>query len=127
MTEPFTVKKGGFSFTVEKSSKGSGLDAFDAAYFTASCDTEAVNKDYAKQLKLDYPILSDPDKKVAKSYGVVTATRGLPYRWTFFIGKDGKILHIEKSVKPASHDKQIVEKLKELKVGSAKAKQKKPA
>jgi len=35
-------------------------------------------------------------------------------RWTYYIGKDGKILHIDKAVKSANHGKAIVEKLKEL-------------
>ena len=73
------------------------------AYFTASCDPPDKNKAFAESLKLDYPILSDPDKKVAKAYGVVNDERPFPFRWTFYIGKDGKILSIDKSVKAASH------------------------
>lgn len=29
---------------------------------------------------------------------MVTDTRPFPYRWTFYIGKDGKILKIDKAV-----------------------------
>ncbi len=72
--------------------------------------------------KDDYPLLSDPSKKVAKAYGVVHAGRGVPERWTFYIGKDGKILHIDKKVKAGSHGKDIAKKLKELKVEMAKKK-----
>ena len=84
------------------------------AYFTASCDTAATNKKFAESLGLDYPILSDPEKNVAKAYGVVTSTRSLPFRWTFYIGKDGKILHIDKSVKATTHGADVAAKLKEL-------------
>ena len=73
-----------------------------------------TNKKFAKSLKLKYPILSDPDKEVAKAYGVVTANRKWPHRWTFYISKEGTILHIDKKVKAASHGKDIVKKLKEL-------------
>lgn len=83
-------------------------------YFTASCDTVETNTKFAKSLDLDYPILSDPDKTVAKAYGVVTAKRSLPFRWTFFIDKDGKILHIDKKVKAGSHGADVAAKLKEL-------------
>ena len=93
---------------------------FDVAYFAASCDTPEVNAKFAKSLKLDYAILSDPEAAVAKKFGVVTAKRKLPFRWTFFIGKDGKILHIDKKVKPGSHGKDVAAKLKELKVAAAK-------
>ncbi len=80
-----------------------------------------VNTKFAKSLELDYPILSDPDKKVAEAYGVVHEGRSNPERWTFFIGDDGKIKHIDKKVKSASHGEDIVEKLKELKVEKKKA------
>jgi len=51
---------------------------------------------------------------VAKSYGVVTESRKVPFRWTFYIGTDGKILHIDRKVNSGSHGKDIAAKLKEL-------------
>jgi peroxiredoxin Q/BCP len=89
------------------------------AYFTASCDPAEENKRFAESMQLDYPILSDPDKTVARAYGVVTEDRAVPFRWTFYIGKDGNLLHIDKEVKAGSHGKEIVERLKELKVEAA--------
>ena len=71
------------------------------AYFTASVDPPDVNKKFAESLELDYPILSDPGKEVARAYGVVSGERTVAMRWTFYIGKDGKILYIDKEVKPA--------------------------
>lgn len=89
------------------------------AYFTASTDTAETNKRFAESLELDYPILSDPDKKTAEAYGVVTSERQLPFRWTFYIGKDGKILAIDKSVKTGSHGEDVAAKLKALGVEAA--------
>lgn len=85
-------------------------------YFTASCDTVEKNTDFARSLELDYPILSDPEKKVAESYGVVHEGRAVPERWTFVIGDDGLIKHIDKKVKAADHGKDIVARLAELKI-----------
>ena len=96
------------------------LKKLDAAYFTASCDTVEKNTDFAKSLDLDYPILSDPEKKVATAFGVVDPTRQNPQRWTFYIGKDGKIAHVDKGVKTETHGKDIAAKLKELGVGEKK-------
>ena len=93
---------------------GAELKKFNVAYFTASCDEAKVNTEFAKSLKLDYAILSDPGRKVAKAYGVVNESRKFPFRWTFYIGTDGKILHIDKNVSAASHGKDIAAKLKEL-------------
>lgn len=90
------------------------LKKLDVAYFTASCDTVEKNTEFAKSLSLDYPILSDPTKKVATAYGVVDATRPNPYRWTFYIGKDGKVLFVDKGVKTGSHGQDVAAKLREL-------------
>lgn len=79
------------------------------------------NTEFAKSLELDYPILSDPEKKVAEAYGVVHEGRAVPERWTFVIGDDGKIKHINKKVKAASHGEEVVELLKELKIPKAKS------
>jgi peroxiredoxin Q/BCP len=84
------------------------------AIFTASCDTPETNKAYAEALKLDFPILSDPDKTAARAYGVVNDQRPLPMRHTFYIGKDGKLLFIDREVKASSHGADVVKKLDEL-------------
>jgi peroxiredoxin Q/BCP len=93
------------------------LRKFNVAYFTASCDPAdgaKGNINFAKSLKLDYPILSDPAKKTARAYGVVTATRPFPHRWTFYIGKDGKILKIDKKVRAGADGANAAKTLKEL-------------
>ncbi len=84
------------------------------AYFTASVDPPDVNKKFAESLELDYPILSDPGKDVATAYGVVTAARATAFRWTFYIGKDGKILYVDKSGATSTQGQEIVSRLKEL-------------
>ena len=78
---------------------GEEIREFDVAYFTASCDSPQYDKKFAESLDLDYAILSDPGRKIAEAYGVVTAKRKYPFRWTFYIGKDGKLLHLDKKVK----------------------------
>ena len=75
-----------------------------------------MNTKFAKSLQVDYPILSDPGKKVAEAYGVVTSQRPFPYRWTFYIGKDGKILKIDKKVRAGADGANAVKALKELRV-----------
>jgi peroxiredoxin Q/BCP len=84
------------------------------AYFTASVDPSDVNKKFAESLELDYPILSDPGKDVARAYGTVVGERTTASRWTFYIGKDGKILYIDKSGATATQGQEVVNRLKEL-------------
>jgi peroxiredoxin Q/BCP len=100
---------------------GKAIRQFDVAYFTASVDTPEENKKFAESLGLDYPILSDPSKKVAEAYGVVNEKRPVAQRWTFYIGKDGKILQIDKKVQTKSHGKDIAAQLKELGIAEKKS------
>jgi peroxiredoxin Q/BCP len=67
-------------------------------------------------VEADYPILADPEKKVAAAYGVVNAQRQVAARWTFYIGPDGKIIAIDDKVSPRTAGEDVVKKLEELKV-----------
>jgi peroxiredoxin Q/BCP len=100
---------------------GQALRQFNVAYFTASCDTPEENEKFAKSLDLDYPILSDPDKKAARAYGVVHDGRELPERWTFYIGPEGEILHIDKKVAVAKHGQDSVAQLEKLGIAKKKS------
>ncbi len=62
-----------------------------------SVDDAETNTRFAKENEADFPILSDPEKNAANAYGVLSPA-GLARRWTFYIGTDGKILHIDKQV-----------------------------
>jgi peroxiredoxin len=86
----------------------------------ASVDSLEDNTAFALKEQADFPILANPDKKVAFAYGVISpdapADRQFPRRWTFYIDPRGRIAAIDKTVKPASSGSDIVEKLKELNV-----------
>jgi peroxiredoxin Q/BCP len=97
---------------------GEKLRKFDVAYFTASVDEPEANAKFSKKLELDYPILSDPTKKTAEAFGVVNSSRAVAQRWTYYIGKDGKVLYVDRDVKTASHGEDIAAKLKELGVAT---------
>jgi thioredoxin-dependent peroxiredoxin len=91
---------------------GEKIRKFNVAYFMASVDPVDANKGFAEQEKADFPLLSDPGKETAKAYGVLNQG-GLARRWTFYIGKDGKILGIDKEVKPATSAEDMIAKLTE--------------
>ena len=84
------------------------------AYFMISVDDPQTNKEFAESLDSDFPLLSNPTKEVAEAYGVVTAARALPYRWTYIIGGDGKILRIDKEVNPSTAGQDLVRHMTEL-------------
>ncbi len=91
---------------------------FDVAYFMASVDPiegEQGNQAFAAAHDADFPLLSDADKSVAARYGVLS-TRGVANRWTFYIGKDGRIAAIDKTVHPATSAADMVATLGDLHV-----------
>lgn len=76
-------------------------------------DSAEKNARFAASLGIDYPILSDATKNVARAYGVL-APSGFASRWTFYIGADGRILDIDKKVSASSHGADVVAKLTDL-------------
>ena len=101
------------------------LKHYQMTYFMASVDPLDENTAFAKSTSVklgdtvvekkeaDFPILSDPTKQTATAYGVL-GPRGVANRWTFYIGKDGKILAIDKAVRPETSAEDMAAKLKEL-------------
>ena len=99
---------------------GDKIRMYDVAYFMASVDPIEKNTDFAKAQEADFPLLSDPNKEVATAYGVLNA-RGTANRWTFYIGKDGLIIGIDKAVAPATSAEDMVTKLGEFHVARTKS------
>ena len=109
---------------------GDLIKKFQVQYFMASVDPIEKNTDFAKATSVmlgtnevkkeaaDFPLLSDPTKEVATAYGVLSA-RGVANRWTFYIGKDGRILAIERMVKPATSAEDMAAKLGELNIAKS--------
>ena len=95
------------------------IKKYNVSYFMASVDElegEKGNKAFAASQNADFPLLSDPTKKTAEAYGVLNE-RGFTNRWTFYIGKDGKIQAIDKDVQTrlATSAQDMAAKLGELK------------
>jgi len=101
--------------------QGGQIREYNVAYFTASTDPVEKNTKFAESLGVDYPILSDPDGSVATAYGLYNPEKKAAARWTFYIGKDGKILHIDKTVKTENHGADVAAKLGELGVEKKKS------
>jgi peroxiredoxin Q/BCP len=82
-------------------------------FFGANVDSVETNRRFAASLGIDYPLLSDPDGRVARAYGVLGAS-GFPSRWTFFIGADRRILAIDRHVQVSSHGSDVAATLDRL-------------
>jgi peroxiredoxin Q/BCP len=80
-----------------------------------SPDSEASHKKFASKYKLPFTLLTDPEHKIADSYGVYGEKKfmGRNYmgvlRTTFLIDEQGKIKKIFAKVKPDEHAQEVLD------------------
>ena len=71
------------------------FEATDTQVFGMSVDSIPANREFAKQLGVTFPILSDFKRSVVRDYGVFIEEQGFGNRATFLVDKEGIIRHIE--------------------------------
>ena len=71
------------------------FEATDTQVFGMSVDSVPANREFAKQIEVTFPILSDFKRTVVKDYGVFNEEQGFGNRATFLIDKEGIIRHID--------------------------------
>ena len=104
--------------TIEcKSLKEQGhlIREFNVDYFMASVDPIEQQKGFAEQQGADFPLLADETRETATAYGVM-ADQGYSKRQTFYIGMDGKVLHVDRAVNPKTAAEDIATVLATLDV-----------
>jgi thioredoxin-dependent peroxiredoxin len=94
-----------------------GFARFQAAGLVVlgcSVQSEQSHRDFIKKYNLPFPLLLDPDKKIATEYGAANGIPilGLDRRITYVIGPDGKILKVYPNVDPSIHADQILTDLR---------------
>ncbi len=96
------------------------LKKLGAKVFGVSPDDVASHVKFRDKYQLNFPLLADPDHKVAEKYGAWReknmygkTSLGIA-RSTFVIGKDGVVKKAWKAVKVDGHDEQVLAALKEL-------------
>lgn len=63
-----------------------------------SLDPQESHRAFAEKLRLPFPLLSDPDGRLHALYGVAPLFGLLRRRATFVIGRDGRVLAVERSM-----------------------------
>ena len=71
------------------------FDSMDTQVFGLSVDSPFANREFAKQIGVTFPLLSDIKHSVVKDYGIFNEDGGYGNRATFVIDKDGIIQHID--------------------------------
>lgn len=83
------------------------------AVLGCSVDTEEAHKAFIQKYQLPFPLVLDPDRKIAAAYGVANGIPilGLDKRVTYLIDENGKIAKVYPQVDPALNATQIIEAL----------------
>ena len=91
-----------------------------ALVFGVSPDSVERHVKFRDKYKLNFPLLSDPDHKIADKYGAWREknmygkkSMGIQ-RSTFLIDAAGKVVKVWKRVKVDGHDQQVLDALVEL-------------
>jgi len=95
--------------------KGHLIREYNVSYFMASVDPLDDNIEFANDTGADFPMLSDPTKETAKAYDVLNLFK-LASRVTFYISKEGKVLHIDEDISPKTAAEDIADQLELLKI-----------
>jgi peroxiredoxin Q/BCP len=88
-----------------------------AVVLGVSPDTAASHQKFKSKFRLPFPLLADPDHKVAERYGAwgERSMYGRKFmgilRTTFVIGPDGRILKVFERVKPKGHAAEVLKSL----------------
>lgn len=78
-----------------------------------SLDDRKKHEEFTKKDNLNFPLLVDTDTTICKAYGVPIDV-SWPRRWTFLIGKDGKIVKIYHKVDPRIHSTELLNDIAEI-------------
>ena len=97
---------------------GDLIRKYDVTYFMASVDPLEKNIGFAEATEADFPLLSDPSKEVAESYGVLRMGT-FAARETIYIGVDGTVLKIDDDVNPETSAQDMAATLGELGIALA--------
>jgi peroxiredoxin len=71
------------------------FESTETQVFGMSVDSIPANREFAKQIGITFPVLSDFKRTVVKDYGVFNEEQGFGNRATFLIDKEGIIRHID--------------------------------
>lgn len=92
------------------------LKRLGATVLGISTDDVKSHREFADKYHLSFPLLSDSDGEVARSYGslVNLALFRFAKRHTFIIDGDGRIAKIYRSVDPKTHSDEVIRDLAQL-------------
>ena len=91
--------------------KAQGVDVIGVSF-----DSVDSHKNFVFKYDLNFPLIADPDGKIADAYGArMGGGKKMARRVSFLIGLDGKIIHVTDSRDPDVHLAEMQGAIKKLK------------
>jgi peroxiredoxin Q/BCP len=107
MTSGCTVEACSFRDDIAK------FKALNTVILGVSKDTREKHQQFTQKDSLNFPLLVDTTGTICAAYGVPVDGHQ-PHRWTFLIGKDGKIAKVYQQVHPRTHSEELQKDIAEL-------------
>jgi peroxiredoxin Q/BCP len=107
MTPGCTVQSCGFRDLTREFAK------LDTVVVGISTDHLNAQEQFTRKEGLNFPLVADPDKKIAREYGVLSPERGLAQRTTFVIDKKGVVRKIYRNVNAQKNPDEVLRYVKE--------------
>ena len=82
-----------------------------AEVFGISADTTASHEHFRSKYSLPFPLLADPEHKLAEPYGVGQEGKNSYERSTFVIDAEGNVTRIMRRVNPDRHADEVLQAL----------------
>ena len=79
-----------------------------------SFDSSKSHVKFAAKYNLNFPLIADPDGRIADLYGARVDHMDIAHRVSFLLGLDGKIVHVTESGNPEIHFQQMKEAIATL-------------
>jgi len=79
-----------------------------------SVDSPESHKHFAEKHNLNFPLVSDHDKQISQTYGVLSEDGSQAERMTFIIDRQGRIASVFTKVDVTKHTDDVVAALKQL-------------
>jgi peroxiredoxin Q/BCP len=102
MTPGCTIESCGFRDKIEQFAQ------LNTVVIGISTDKLEDQQKFTEKEKLNFPLMADADKEVAKTFGVLNATRGFANRETVVIDTQGIVRKIYTKVDPATHPDEVL-------------------
>ena len=103
--------------TVEACTFRDEISKYKAAHTVVlgvSTDSRELHQQFTAKDSLNFPLLVDTSRAICTAYGVPVADNGHAKRWTFLIGKDGKIAKVYHNVDVRAHSAELLKDIAEL-------------